>query len=315
MNQILMTQMQKEDNINKNKGYINPNNKITVASAVRLFAILIIIFGIILIGDSVYGIISSVPKEKDNPSVSTESIGSEAIIKIVTQKPLKQMAYRWGDGEEIIIQGNGTVELETTINIPTGNNILNIKVTDYYGNVTEYQKQYINERTDNTKPTIDISNVGSKLNITATDDTEMSYISYKWNEEEETRVQIAEDAQDKRVLETKIEVMKGQNTLTITAIDKDGNRQTRTETIKGANKPTFTVTSEGNSLIINAKDEEGISKISITVDGVTTDTGDNPINEKEVSARQELTAGSHTITVKVTNLSGLIEEQSFTAVL
>lgn len=315
MNQILSMQMQKEESVKKNKEYKNSNNKIAVASAVRLFAILIMIFGIILIGDSVYGIISSTPKETDNPQVSTESIGSEAIIRIVTQRPIKQMTYRWGDGEETVVEGNGTVELEVTISIPTGNNILNIKVTDYYGNETEYQKQYINERTDNTKPTIEISNVGSRLNVTATDDTEMSYIAYRWNEEEETRVDIDENAQDKKILETRIEVMKGQNTLTIIAVDKDGNRETRTETIKGANKPTFTVTSEGNSLLINAQDEEGISKISITVDGVTTDTGDSPINEKEVTARQELTSGSHTITVIVTNMSGLTEEQSFTAVL
>ena len=294
MNQILSMQMQKEESINKNKGYKSSNNKIAVASAVRLFAILILIFGIILIGDSVYGIVSSVPKEKDNPSVSTESIGAEAIIRIVTQKPLKQMTYRWGDGEETVVEGNGTVELEVTIDIPTGNNILNIKVTDYYGNETEYQKQYINQRTDNT---------------------EMSYIAYKWNEEEETRVDIDENAQDKKTLETRIEVKKGQNTLTIIAVDKDGNRETRTETIKGANKPTFEITSEGNNLLINAKDEEGISKISITVDGVTTDTGNTPINQKEVTARQELTSGSHTITVIVTNMSGLTEEQSFTAVL
>ena len=201
MNQILSMQMQKEESINKNKGYKSSNNKIAVASAVRLFAILILIFGIILIGDSVYGIVSSVPKEKDNPSVSTESIGAEAIIRIVTQKPLKQMTYRWGDGEETVVEGNGTVELEVTIDIPTGNNILNIKVTDYYGNETEYQKQYINQRTDNTKPTIEISSVGSKLNIRATDNTEMSYIAYKWNEEEETRVDIDENAQDKKTLE------------------------------------------------------------------------------------------------------------------
>ena len=113
MNQILSMQMQKEESINKNKGYKSSNNKIAVASAVRLFAILILIFGIILIGDSVYGIVSSVPKEKDNPSVDLrESIGAEAIIRIVTQKPLKQMTYRWGDGEETVVEGNGTVELE-----------------------------------------------------------------------------------------------------------------------------------------------------------------------------------------------------------
>ena len=120
---------------------------------------------------------------------------------------------------------------------------------------------------------------------------------------------------NKKELRTNIEVLKGENTLSIVAVDSDGNSTSRTEKIKGANKPTFTVSSDGNNLIINAKDEEGISKIEITVDGVTTDTGDNPINKTEVDATIAITPGEHTVTVVVTNINGLKEEQSFTATL
>ena len=229
--------------------------------------------------------------------------------------PLQRLTYRWGQGEETTVQGNGTVELEATVQIPTGNNILNMTVIDYYGNKNEYQKQYINQQNDASKPTIEISVSGNMLNIIASDDTEMSYITYSWNNENPTRIDLQADAENKKELGTSIEVLKGENTLSIVAVDKDGNTTTRTEKIKGANKPTFTVSADGTNLVINAKDEEGISKIEITVDGVTTDTGDTPINQKEVEATQSFTPGEHTVTVVVTNINGLKEEQSFTVTL
>lgn len=321
MNQILSMGSNLNDNNNYNKkkrnnSYKEYNDKANINSILKFFAILIILFGLTLIGSSTYGIINSTPKQKDNINVTTENIGIEATIKVSAGKPIKSLKYKWGQGEEKIIQGNGTIQLETTVEIPDGNNILNIVVVDYYGNETQYQKQYINERNDKTKPTIDIPTVkGNMLNIVAKDDNEIAYITYKWNNEQETRIDMDLAQTDKKQLQTNVEVRKGENTLTIVAVDKEGNKETRTEKIKGASKPTFTVTTEGNNIVINAKDDEGISKISITVDGVTTDTGDTPINQKEITAKQELKPGTHTITITVTNMSGLSEEQSFTATL
>ena len=321
MNQILSMGSNLNDNNNYNKkkrnnSYKEYNDKANINSILKFFAILIILFGLTLIGSSTYGIINSTPKQKDNINVTTENIGIEATIKVSAGKPIKSLKYKWGQGEEKIIQGNGTIQLETTVEIPDGNNILNIVVIDYYGNETQYQKQYINERNDKTKPTIDIPTVkGNMLNIVAKDDNEIAYITYKWNSEQETRIDMDIAQTDKKQLQTNVEVRKGENTLTIVAVDKEGNKETRTEKIKGASKPTFTVTTEGNNIVINAKDDEGISKISITVDGVTTDTGDTPINQKEITAKQELKPGTHTITITVTNMSGLSEEQSFTATL
>ena len=174
---------------------------------------------------------------------------------------------------------------------------------------TEYQKQYINEQEDASKPTIEISVSGNMLNITATDETEMSYLTYSWNNETPTRVNIDSNATDKRELRTSIEVQRGENTLDIVAVDVDGNTATRTENIKGANKPTFEVSADGTNLIINAKDDEGINKIEITVDGAVSET--EPDNLKELQATLPITPGDHTVTIKVTNVNGLSTEQSF----
>ena len=319
MNQILSMQSNMNDDNRNNKTktkepkYREYNDKASINSILRVFAIFIMLFGIALIGNSVYGIINSMPEQRDNISVSAENIGSKATIKITGEKPIKQLVYKWGQGQETVVPGNGTIQLSLTLEIPKGNNILNMTVTDYYGNTQDFQKQYINEKNG---PTIEIpSTTGNMLNIVVKDDKEVSYRTYRWNNEAETRIDMDPTQADKTTLQTSIPAIKGENTLTIVAVDNDGNRETKTETIKGANGPTFTVTTEGNNIVINAKDEEGIGKISITVDGVTTDTGDTPINEKEIIAQQEITPGTHTITITVTNLSGLSEEQSFTATL
>ena len=266
-----------------------------------------------LIGDATYGMISSTPTLRDTVNVTANAIGSNVTIRAVGNMPIQSLTYRWGQGEETVVQGNGTVELEATVQIPTGNNILNMAVVDYYGNRSEYQKQYINEQNDASKPTIEISVSGNMLNIIATDDVEMSYLTYSWNNGTPTRVDIDATATDKTVLRTSIEVQRGENTLSIVAVDTEGNTQTRTENIKGANRPTFNVSADGTNLVIHAQDEEGINKIEITVDGVTSEADVD--NLKELEATQAITPGEHTVTIKVTNISGLSEEQSFTVTL
>lgn len=325
MNQILSMQQsqmsgqklpkQKKPKKEKQINYGRPSDKANIVSIVRVFCVLIILFGLVLVGDATYGIMNSRPKLRDNVNVTANAIGSNVTINAVGSMPIQSLTYRWNQGEETVVQGNGTVELEAVVQIPTGNNILNMSVIDYYGNKSEFQKQYINEQDDSSKPTIEISVSGNMLNITATDETEMSYLTYSWNNGTPTRVDMDTTLTDKTVLRTSVEVQKGENTLSIVAVDIDGNTNTRTEKIKGANKPTFTVTADGTNLVIKAQDEDGISKVVITVDGITSDTGDEPLNLKELTATQAITPGEHTVTITVTNINGLSEEQSFTVTL
>lgn len=325
MNQILSMQQsqmsgqklpkQKKPKKEKKINYGRPSDKANIVSIVRVFCVLIILFGLVLVGDATYGIMNSRPKLRDNINVTANAIGTNVTINAVGSMPIQSLTYRWNQGEETVVQGNGTVELEAVVQIPTGNNILNMSVIDYYGNKSEFQKQYINEQDDSSKPTIEISVSGNMLNITATDETEMSYLTYSWNNGTPTRVDMDTTLTDKTVLRTSVEVQKGENTLSIVAVDIDGNTNTRTEKIKGANKPTFTVTADGTNLVIKAQDEDGISKVEITVDGITSDTGDEPLNLKELTATQAITPGEHTVTITVTNINGLSEEQSFTVTL
>ena len=116
----------------------------------------------------------------------------------------------------------------------------------------------------------------------------------------------------RKQIEEKISILKGENKLTIVAVDSSGNEATKEQTFKGVKKPTIQVTQENDELIIKVKDEENIKKIDITLNGqfYSTDpenTGAS-LNMQEVELRQKLQQGENTITITVYSISGLSEQ-------
>ena len=312
MNQILS--MNSEDNQKKKtkKYKVNTGEKAEIETIIKIFAIIIIVFGITLIGKSTYGIILNTPKQKDNPQVNMEKMGSKVTLTVTTEKPIKELSFKWNDGEATTVQGDGTVNINQTISIPNGNNILKLTIIDYYNNKTYYQNQYIRESSDDTEPTIELSISGTKLKVLAKDETEISYMTYSWNDGENVRVDAEKGAKE---ISKEIDVQKGQNKLTVSAYDSEENKATRTETIVGANKPTFTISTEEGNIVIAAKDNDGIKKITVTVDDKTTDSGDTSINKTELTAKMPISSGTHTIKVTVTNINGLSETKEITATI
>ena len=235
-------------------------------------------------------------------------MGKETKIIIESDNPIKKFSYKWNDGVPTEINGDGTVKFETVIQIPNGNNILRMTITDSNGSEQNFFERYIYESSDIVKPVIDISAKGTKLNINATDDVEMSYITISWNDEEATRIEAEED--NNKVIEVEVEVPEGQNKLIIVASDKEGNRETRTENIVGDTKPELNVGKDGQgNLIIMATDDEGIVKLTATVDGQTFDAGE--LNNKEINSKLPIGSGTHNISITVTNVNGLSTTQSF----
>lgn len=324
MNQILRMHPEDQNNSNYNKRVqpkqkkqknkkqrrkLGKNEKADIQSIVKIFSIIVIVFGIILIGKSVYALSLNKAKMKDNPQIETEKMGKEVTIYIKTEKPIKEFWYNWNGGEETKLDGDGTVSMSETIEIPNGNNILNITIVDYYGNKSYYKKQYIYQSTDVEKPKITIETIGKQFKIIAEDETKISYMTYAWNNETATRI----DAEiDQKTIEKTIDVREGENQLTVIAVDGEDNKTTVSKKIIGDTKPTVTVTPQGsNTVLINAKDDSGISYIAVTVDGQTSDSGEEPINQKDVSATVPITSGDHTIKVLVRNINGLEDVKEF----
>ena len=291
---------------------INANrrkDKTNINKVLRIFCVLMILIGISMMGKSIYALTFNRPKQKDNPVVEINKMGKEVTIEINTQYPIREMSYKWNDGETTTLKGNGTINVSKTIEIPNGNNVLKLEIVDNFGNKTQYQKQYIYQSTDSEKPKIELSKSGNKLVIKATDNVKMSYVTYQWNNDDEVRVD--SESSDQKEMSTEIDVPKGENKLLITAVDGEQNRETDEEKIIGDTKPTFTMSSLGDDFVIKAQDDEGIESISVVIDDGTPieSTG---IKKKEITATvpiSNLSEGTHKIKVTVTNVNGISNTQ------
>lgn len=301
MNQILYTNTPKK------------SGTLEIKTVLRIFAIACIIFGLILGGQASYAMITKKGEESQSePLINV--IQSEDILNISIKhdKLIDKIIYSWNNGEEVVLQGKGRKEINENITMPTGTNTLVLKVIDINGKTATYSEMYELQQGDTTKPEIELLVESSKVKIVAKDETALSYMSYYWNNEDETKVEAKEESP--KQIEDKIDILKGENTLTIIAVDKSGNETVKEQAFKGVKKPKIELSREGNELIVNVTDEEGIQKIEYTLNGqfYTTDpenTG-TALNMKEVQFRQPLSDGENKITIKAYNISGLQEEVS-----
>lgn len=301
MNQILYVEKSKK------KG--GPLEKETV---VKIFAIILIIFAVILIIKGIYSIYKSDDNDKKGniPIVAISQNNNILEMNVKHDKAIDKIIYSWNDEEENILQGKGQSEISETITIPVGTNILHLKVVDIKGKVSTTDRQFILSDEDLTEPEIEFVIENSKVKIVAKDETQLSYIMYHWNEEDNTVVEAREDSP--KQIEEKITILKGENTLTIIAVDKAGNETTKVQVFKGATKPTINIEQENNELIIKINDEENIQKIEIDLNGqfysTDSENTNTPLDMKEVEIRQTLPSGTNTITITAYNVNGLSEK-------
>lgn len=302
MNQILYT------NNEKKKG-----GTLEINVVLRIFAILCIIFGIIIISSASFAMLNKESTSKSVPLVEIFDKKDSLLIKVSHDKLIDKITYHWNeDKKEVILQGKGRNNIQETIELPVGYNVLYLKVTDINGKVVSYNQAYERAEGDVIPPEIELLVEGSKIKIVAKDETELSHIIYYWNEEDETRIDVREDSL--KQIEEKITILKGENTLNIIAVDKTGNENKKEQTIKGATKPNIELSRIDKELNIKVTDEEGIKKIEYTLNGQEYSTDPNntgaPLNMKELNIKQPLADGENKIKIKAYNVSGLEYEAS-----
>ena len=299
-------------------------NKLAINKSVKMFASIILIFGIAMISMGVYGKITEKPKQIDQQlEIRETKQGSKVTLKITSGKPVRLVSYKWNEGESTAIQGNNKLNIEQIITIPQGNNILKITVTDYYGNERDYQKQYIKKSNDSQSPEIMIIQDETdkrKIKITVKDDTQLTYMTYEWDKYREISTNgsstqnleiISRGKQEKIVFEKgkkehtfSLDIPAGNNILVIEAVDGEENVETLKKAIKGLLVPEVELSTKNGILNIKATDEIGVSKVEVNVDGAISNTGDTPLNLKEVNTSIEVGKTKHKITVTVINMQG-----------
>lgn len=309
MNQILVTggesdRINKTQKMPKVKKEKRPLSKKTI---VIIYALSIIILGICIIIGSIYS------KEKINKTVESTTKPTVDIVRNDDNNTLEisvnhirgitKLEYWWNNEEATTINGNNQKQLTETIELLGGTNVLTLEITEENGQTVKYSKQY----TASNIPTIELEAVSNGVRIISTSESEIDYITYNWDNGENQEIQVG-DTQYEGIITAPM----GQHTLTIEAVDINGNKASKIQQVVGATEPTISISaaylSNGKvGFIINATDEDQIATVELTLNDGTPQTIE--VNDKTYSGELEMVAGENRLKVVVKNRSGIEKTQ------
>lgn len=285
-------------------------SKKQINKIIIFFAIIIVIFGIILIAEGVWGY--NKEKEKavdvDRPNVDIIRNGDITTLIINSEIGIRQIIYYWNDGIENTIEKNSEKDFEIDIETTIGTNDLNLEIIDSDGNSIKYEPIKISYEglpeeeeswevaitRDKTEPIISLGANNGKVTINASDNLKMSYVTYSWNGGEETK--ITGLSEDEKSLSAEIDVVKGDNTLIVKAYDMAGNVAKVEKEVHGTDGPEIHVRRENDEIVINVEDEFGITKITYNFNGEEKIIEN--INEQTYEIRLELIEGENYVIVE-----------------
>ena len=300
MNQILITGEEKV----KEKVKVKKEKKVLPVNViVSFFAISIIILGICMISGSVYAKdrINEVVEASAKPQVDINRNDDDNTVEInVTHiRGITKIAYRWNEEEETVIDGKNRKIIAETIDLIGGKNTLTVAITEENGQTVTYEKTY----TVGNIPEIKLEAVSNGVKLTATSEAKISYIVYTWDDGEEQKIEAGDTT-----YEGIINAPKGQHTLKIEVVDENNMKAKKEQKVVGDTEPTLNIKPDyvdGKvAFVINAEDDEKITKVEITHNGGTKQTID--VNDKTYHKNLIMTTGeTNTLIVTVTNINGL----------
>lgn len=307
MNQILMV----ENRNKKNKKNNRSSGPVEINNIIRFFAITIIIFAIFIISHSSYAIYrDSKGNNTDNlAQISISRINDTLIVDVNSEYIIDKFKYNWLNSTQTSVM-EGMTNFQEEIILPNENDVLTIILEDETGRAVTYTKEIFLEGVDILKPTIDISQgQGSSIRITATDETQIEYITYRIDDREEIRVN-KNNEDDTRIEYAVTDLPRGEHTLYVTAVDSSGNFETdENPVIVSSDRPTITglsIDNENGRIIIEAADVDGIASIEVNLNGAVYRMED--VNRTEATFSLNLQEGTNTISIKITNVNGLSVE-------
>lgn len=276
MNQILATSNATKAKTKKNKG----TGPADIKTVVRVFTIIMLIFGIFMIGTGSYAIYkdNEAKNEATTKPVITETLNEDSTaikLSVTHDKAIDRIEYSWNNGEVQTITGNGRRNIEIDIEIPGGTNILNVKAIDVQGQEISTDKEYT------TEDIINLSVSGSKLKITAENETEIAYMTYRWDEDEEQRIDI-----NATTVDQEIDIPMGEHNLTVILVDVNNETITKEQKVKGVTKPTIDIGIDDAQeyYLITISDETGLERVEFTIRGeqktVTVENGETELKYK-----------------------------------
>lgn len=295
MNQILSVEMPNKSSKRKNR---SQNKKASTKSVVIFFSIVLLIFGIILVGVGIYSNtrknnnVIEQENTKNNPRIDVTQNAGELDIEVLGQSEISKVEYRWSNGETEEVKGNGTNLLEISIKIPSGTNTFEIIATDIYGESTEHSQSFVGPKQPNVQL---VGQEGNKIQVICQEEQIIKSISYYYDEEEEQKQDINSNS-----AQIYIDAKEGEHTLTIKVEYEDGT------TGAISNKlyvPVVNVTTDRMNFIIKASDARKITNITINFNGEEEQIND--LNNETFEKTLQLQDGENRLILTVYNTEGI----------
>ena len=305
MNQILTI----ENKNKKNKSRVRKVS-IEIKSIVRFFAIAIIVFALCIISHSSYAIYreSRGHNTDDLASISLSRVNDTLIVNVQSQNIIDKFKYHWNGATETSIEiGSNNTTQEITL--PSENDILTIVLEDETGRAVTYTKEIILSGVDIVKPTIELEKgQGNSVIITARDETQIDYMTYKIDDGEEIRID-KNNEEDTSIEYAVTDIQRGEHTIFVTAVDSSGNIENNQESvIVSSDRPTInslSIDRDTDKIIIDVSDVDGIQSIEVNLNGAVYRM-DN-VNRQQAKFSLDLVDGTNTISIVVTNINGISE--------
>lgn len=272
MNQILLTN---NPNNKKKSNKYNGNNSGDMKRIIIFFSVAILVFALLIIGVYAYKISKNQNKEEkqhvEGPTLSLEETENEVKIVVKAEAGISKVTYSWNDEANKEFEINGGKDYEEALEIPEGQNTLKVRVIDQNGEEKETIKEFYKEENKEV-PKLEIDEevlrTTGKVKIIASDDNNgLKYITYQWNDEEETKIDA--EREDQATIETTIDVKRGQNTLKIKAVNNLDKEKDLERMLKGVNDPVIEVTKDDSlgEMYMKITHDMGFKKIEFTVNG------------------------------------------------
>ena len=287
MNQILSVEMPSKKKKKSNK-------KVNIGSIIAFFCIILLIFGILMIGIGIFSKLKNTGEEdkpgyvQPKPIIEIVQKVSKLEIKVKSEKVISKVVYKWNNGIETPVNGTNETTMELEINVPEGNNILSITATDEDGISETFEREYIG--VEEYTPKVEIRQRSNYLDVSCESDAVIKEISYYYDEKALSTKPIGE-----KTGTVVIDAMPGEHNLTIIVIDEIGREYKKNSKVS---VPEINVVTDGTYFIVTGKDVLGLKKVEINFNG---EDSQKALNSEEYSEQFKLKKGENRIIVKLTN--------------
>lgn len=267
MNQILSVELPKKKSKLRTQG--GQSNKASTKSVVIFFSIVLLLFGIALIGISLYSMLGKPKTTVSNtqsslPRIDVTQNATELEVEISCTNEIASIEYKWEEQEPQKVDISGKNSTELKVNIPSGTNIFTIKVIDVDNNTNEFSKEYVGAKEPNItmlEPKFESKTGKNKIPVVCEENQVINYISYSYDQGEEKKQEI-----NNTTAKIEIEELEGEHELTFKVGYQDGTVGRISKTIYAPN--VMISTDAGyTKFIINASDSRTIEKVSINFNG------------------------------------------------